>query len=87
MAMAHLGQIADAASRAVADLTGCPVAGVSAVDREDGGWRVDVDVVELLRIPDTTSVLATYEVQVDDGGDVQSYRRVRRFLRSSTADS
>jgi len=31
------------------------------------------------RIPDTTSLLASYEVQVDRNGELMEYRRVRRY--------
>ncbi|MCX4550817.1 gas vesicle protein [Streptomyces sp. NBC_01387] len=55
--------------------------GVSAVSRNDEGWHVDVEVLELPRIPDTTSLLATYEVDIDEGGSLLQYRRVRRYRR------
>ncbi|WP_381791325.1 gas vesicle protein [Streptomyces niveus] len=55
--------------------------GVSAVSRNDDGWHVDVDVLELPRIPDTTSLLATYEVDIDEDGSLLRYRRVRRYRR------
>jgi Gas vesicle synthesis protein GvpO len=35
------------------------------------------------RIPDTSSLLATYRVTTDDAGDVAGYERVRRYNRSS----
>ena len=85
--MASVGHIARSAAKAVADLTGCEIAGVSAVDRTDDGWLVAVDVVELTRVPDTTSVLATYEVRVDGDAEIAGYRRVRRYLRSATEES
>lgn len=53
---------------------------------EDKNWRVCVDVVEVARIPDTTSLMATYEVDLDEDGDLLGYRRVRRYHRGS-ADS
>lgn len=46
---------------------------------DDGGWSVLVDVVELERIPQSTSLLATYRVDVDDHGQLMSYERLRRF--------
>ncbi|MFD9426137.1 MULTISPECIES: gas vesicle protein [unclassified Streptomyces] len=55
--------------------------GVSAISRTDDGWHVDVDVLELPRIPDTTSLLATYEVDLDEDGSLLQYRRVRRYRR------
>ncbi|MEU0085231.1 gas vesicle protein [Streptomyces sp. NPDC006274] len=48
---------------------------------EDGGWEADVEVLELERIPDTTSVLASYKVTLDDEGDLVEYRRTRRYTR------
>jgi hypothetical protein len=74
------------AGRRMEQLTGHPVDGVSAVSREDDGWRVHVDVLEVARIPDTTSLLATYEVELDEDGRLLRYRRLRRYRRCSTDD-
>jgi hypothetical protein len=58
--------------------------GVSAVRRtDDDGWLVNVDVLEVARIPDTTSLLATYEVELDVAGDLLQYRRVARYRRGA----
>jgi hypothetical protein len=59
-----------------------PVA-ATGVRREEDGWSVLVDVVELERIPSTTSVMATYRVDLDGNGDLCSYERLRRFVRGS----
>lgn len=74
------------AARRIERLTDHPVDGVSAVAREEHGWRVDVDVVEVARIPDTTSLIATYQVDLDEDGRLVQYRRVRRFPRCATDD-
>jgi len=59
-----------------------PLEGVSAVCRtEDGGWTVLLDVLELARIPDTTSLLATYEVELDPAGRMVQYCRTARYRR------
>lgn len=77
----------DAARRAadsLAALVHHRLEGVSAVGRsEDDGWTVHVDVLELARIPDTTSLLATYEVELDPAGDLLSYRRIARYRRGA----
>ncbi|MFF8946077.1 gas vesicle protein [Streptomyces sp. NPDC014864] len=58
--------------------------GVSSVCRsEDDGWLVNVDVLELARIPDTTSLLATYEVELDSAGELLQYRRIARYRRGA----
>ncbi len=74
---------ARAACRSLEGLIDHPTEGVSAVTRQDDGWCVVVDVLELARIPDTTSLLASYEVQVDQNGELLEYRRVRRYRRGS----
>ncbi len=43
-----------------------------------------IDVVELERIPATTSVIGTYRVDVDSAGELVSYERIRRFTRGTT---
>ncbi|MFD5318700.1 gas vesicle protein [Streptomyces sp. NPDC127098] len=74
------------ASGRIEQLVGHPVDGVSAVSREEEGWRVDVDVLEVPRIPDTTSLLATYQVDLDEDGELLRYRRVRRFRRAAPTE-
>jgi hypothetical protein len=46
-----------------------------------------VDVVELERVPSTTSVMATYRVDIDASGDLTGYERLRRFTRGSVDSS
>ncbi|MEU8958011.1 gas vesicle protein [Streptomyces sp. NPDC048518] len=77
-----LGELVREACRTLSDLIGHPAEGVSAVcPTESDGWRVCVDVLEVPRIPDTTSLLATYEVDLDAHGRLTQYRRVRRYRR------
>jgi len=54
---------------------------VSAVRPTDDGWEADVEVLELERVPDTTSVMATYRVTLDKEGDLVAYERTRRYTR------
>lgn len=53
------------------------------MQRTDDGWCVAVDVLEVPRIPDTTSLLATYEVTLAQNGELVEYRRVRRYRRGA----
>ncbi len=80
---------ADVASRAVQQLgrlTGKTPEGVSGIEQSDDGWRVTVDVLELRRIPETTDVLARYEVDTDDKGELTGYRRAGRYTRGSAQE-
>ena len=75
------GRIAAEAARQLVELTGKEAEGVVGLDRSDDGWKVEVEVLEVRRIPNTTDVLAMYEVDVDGKGSLQGYRRVRRYVR------
>lgn len=74
-------QVADSAADQLAQMTGRESEGVTGLERTDDGWRVQVEVLELRRVPATTDVLAVYEVEVDERGDLLGYRRVHRFAR------
>lgn len=73
--------IAASASRQFAELTTRPVEAVTGLSREDGTWRVELEVLELSRIPSTTDVLATYEVMLSEAGELEGYRRLGRYVR------
>jgi hypothetical protein len=80
-------RIARHAREQMRELTGHPVEGVLAVRRaEGGGWEVTVQVLELERIPNSTDVLGAYLLALDDGGEVQEYRRTRRYYRNQVEE-
>ncbi|MEU6981152.1 MULTISPECIES: gas vesicle protein [unclassified Streptomyces] len=76
---------AAAALRAAADqlseLLGRRPEAVSSLKPTEDGWEAVVEVVELERIPDTTSVMGSYRVELDEAGDLISYERIRRYSR------
>jgi hypothetical protein len=63
------------------ELLGRAPESVSALKSTEAGWEADVEVLELERVPETTSVMATYRVTLDDEGDLVEYRRTRRYSR------
>jgi Gas vesicle synthesis protein GvpO len=71
----------------VAELTGYKPETISSISRIGEGWQAVVEVVELKRVPETSDVLGSYEVQLDAAGDVQTYRRVRRYQRSQMSEN
>ncbi|MFD0548606.1 gas vesicle protein [Streptomyces rectiviolaceus] len=68
------------------ELTGMAVESVSSVEQTDDGWTLDIEVLELSRVPDTMSLLASYQVECDPQGELLGYRRIRRYERGR-ADS
>lgn len=70
----------------VRGLTGKEAEGVVGLERGDDGWTVLVDVVELRRVPNTTDVLATYEVSLDEDGELAACHRLHRYVRGSAQE-
>ncbi|MFJ8110627.1 gas vesicle protein [Streptomyces sp. NPDC096132] len=65
----------------LAELTGMAAESVSSFERTDDGWALEIEVLELARVPDTMSLMASYQVELDPGGQLTGYRRVRRYER------
>jgi hypothetical protein len=80
-------QVARHAAREMQELMRQPVEGVRGVRRDDdGGWEVIVEVLELERIPNSTDVLGSYVLLLDESGEVREYRRVRRYHRNQVEE-
>ena len=75
------GQAAKAALREIAELTAKQPEGITGVERTEDGWAVGVELVEDQRIPSSSDILATYEIAIGPDGEMQAYRRIRRYAR------
>jgi len=63
-------------------MTGKDPEGIVSLEQpRDDRWTVGVEVVETRRIPDSTDILAVYEVELDAEGELLAYRRVKRYSR------
>jgi len=79
-------KVARAAAEQLTELTGRRPEVVVGVERNDDGWQVELEVVESRRIPDSTDILATYRVQVDEDGEMLGYYRAQRYVRGKGGD-
>jgi Gas vesicle synthesis protein GvpO len=77
-------ELSEAAVTTVQELTGYEPEAVTALEWDGEFWDVTVDVLELARIPNTTDVLASYVVQLDEGGTLRGLKRTHRFVRGQT---
>ena len=73
--------LVESATKQLSRLTGKQAEFVSALVRTDEGWRATVEVLEVERVPTYTSLMGTYEVDVDDDGRLIGYERIRRYRR------
>lgn len=74
-------ELSQAALVTVGQLTGYQPEAVTALEWNGELWQVTVDALEMARIPNTTDVLGSYVVQLDEHGTLRGYRRTRRFQR------
>jgi Gas vesicle synthesis protein GvpO len=76
-------ELGEAALQTVVELTGAQPEAVTGLEWDGDGeyWQVTVEVLELERIPNTTDVLASYAVQLDQEGTLRGYKRLGRFQR------
>ncbi|MFF2409536.1 gas vesicle protein [Streptomyces sp. NPDC058092] len=69
------------AAEQLQELLGRAPESVSALKPTEDGWQADVEVLELERVPGTTSVMASYRVMLDEEGELVAYERTRRYTR------
>jgi hypothetical protein len=75
------------AKEQASELLGKPIESVSALDRDgDEGWVVRLEVLELERVPNTMDVLASYEINLSDDGELLGFHRARRYHRAAEDD-
>ena len=79
-----LGELVRRAVAEFSTLSGISPEQVSGLRSTEDGWSVLVEVVDVERIPSTTSILSTYRVDADQQGALVGYERIRRYTRAST---
>jgi hypothetical protein len=82
----ELAEIATRARELLRSVRGVEAESVSGIGRTPNGWKVMLEVVELRRIPESTDVLASYEVELDGDGRYLGFSRGRRYSRSQAED-
>jgi hypothetical protein len=65
----------------LAELTGMAPESVTSFEQTEDGWTLEMEVLELARVPDTMSLMAGYRVELDPDGELTGYHRVRRYER------
>jgi len=85
-ASGDVAEIIERAREHVEGVLGSEAESVSGIQRSNGHWCVTVEVVQLRRVPESTDVLASYAVVVDDDGGLISLQQTRRYRRSQADD-
>jgi|tagenome__1003787_1003787.scaffolds.fasta_scaffold20932117_2 hypothetical protein len=82
---ADVERVLDAARTQLKAILGRPADSVSGFERSEAGWLVQLEVVEVARIPASTDVLASYMLTLDGDRNLVRYRRGGRYYRSQAS--
>lgn len=81
-----LVDVARSARQQLQEITGMTPETISGIRHDDEYWYVEVETLEVSRIPPTTDILSSFEVQLDGDGEVVEYRRLRRYFRNQVQE-
>ena len=76
-----LDQLGERAKEQLARVTGFKPVGVVGVSRDNGGWQLSIDMLEMVRVPDSTDLLGTYLVSLDEKGEIVRFQKRGSHLR------
>src|SRR3972149_2272713 len=74
-------ELAERAKNQLAEVTGLKPVTVSGTFKDEQGWHIYLDMLEMARIPQATDVLGAYEVVLDENGNMLRFERHRTRLR------
>ena len=67
-------------------LTGLELSSTLRTIRDERGWLISVEAVEKHSIPDGMDILATYEILLDEEGEVLEFSRIKLRKRIDTQE-
>ena len=77
----ELAQILERSNNQFGGLTGLKPVAVTRIFKDEQGWHVGMDMLEMSRIPPATDVLGEYEFLLNGQGEVLRFERTRTRLR------
>jgi hypothetical protein len=80
----QLLKVTELAKAQLAEATNLAPLIVSEADRDGEGWRLTVEMVELERIPEAQDVIGSYQVRLNDEGELMEWRRTGMRRRDDT---
>ncbi len=72
-----IAQVIERGREQLSELTGLQLGSTLGVARDEEGWRVAVEMVEKHSLPDQMDILALYDINLDDDGNLLEFNRRR----------
>ena len=82
-----LPNVVKKARQQLGELTGLDVCSTVLAKKDKPGWCVQVEVVEKKSLPDSQDILATYELSLDEEGNLLNFTRIGMRRRMDVAAS
>jgi len=79
-----MAELAERAKEQLAQVTGFTPVAVVGSYKDEEGWHVSVDVLEMARLPESTDVVGTYVAVLDENGDMVKFDKMRSRLRGES---
>jgi len=77
----NMTKLAERAKNQLAEVTGLKPVTVTGTFKDEQGWHITLDMLEMSRIPTATDLLGDYDVLVDEDGNMMKFERKRTRLR------
>lgn len=77
----ELKQLLERSNKQLGGLTGLKPVAVTRVFKDEQGWHVGMEMLEMSRIPSATDILGEYEVLLNGDGEVVRFERMSTRLR------
>ena len=77
----NMKELAERAKSQLAEVTGLKPVTVTGTFKDEQGWHIALDMLEMSRIPTATDLLGDYDVLVDEDGNMMKFERKRTRLR------
>ncbi|MBI4298083.1 MAG: gas vesicle protein [Chloroflexi bacterium] len=79
-------ELAERAKSQLKDITGLMPSAVTEAFKDDLGWHITLEALEMARVPSTADVLGIYEAILDEEGKLLRFQRKRARLRCQTTE-
>lgn len=77
----NLAEVSKKAREAVKEILNTEPEGLSAIEKSDGGWRVEAEVLERKAVPNKFDLLKVFEFKLDANCKVQSFKLLKKKHR------
>jgi len=76
-----MAELTEQAKEQLAQVTGFRPVAVVGSYKDEEGWHISVDMLEMARLPESTDVIGTYVAVLDENGDLVKFDKKRARLR------